>query len=619
MIEPTTTRRVQIGDFTLDLDTSTLQGPPGESQLDPKDLSVLLHLLEHSPRVVTTDELLERSWPGTIVGDNALQQVITRLRKAFADDARSPTYIETQPRRGYRFMVPAGATVQIHSDATPPELTKKPIIPAVLFGVLLLAAFAWMSNDELITDQPVKVVAIFDLVDVSPGADHAWLAKGIAGELRQQIGNFRDFETVPVSLLRDRRISDLAGDVDIVVDGTVQARDGSIEVKLDAVDLQAEKSLWTLSFPGESDDLVQLQKHIATDVARVFNSTVFTTESIYKPSAPEAYEPFLKWVYHSHGGRPDDATMHLERALDADPDWTIGWLELGNLYVRLANFLNDYEYVEKARAALARAREIEPSWGGWLEGNIVGFYDGDLRRAEALFRGDEHEFFYVFLMLNSGLYKEVRDYHLRSTEMYPYNSGAWDHLGVAEIALGNFHGGIEASQRCAYLAPPRSYNCHAGQIYGLPGVELASAKVLMAEMLDTQKLRSPGSVTYKINRQSMNWLAFLIAIEEGRISDARERAFEIPDDRARTAVMLLMIGDEKWKDYAADDAELFDFTRYAFAYSHAGVAHHPAAKEYVEDAGARMGYTREWRLELCEKANLWPEESGIRCDPEDYR
>ena len=68
MIEPTTTRRVKIGDFTLDLDTSTLQGPPGESQLDPKDLSVLLHLLEHSPRVVTTDELLERSWPGTIVG-----------------------------------------------------------------------------------------------------------------------------------------------------------------------------------------------------------------------------------------------------------------------------------------------------------------------------------------------------------------------------------------------------------------------------------------------------------------------------------------------------------------------------------------------------------------------
>jgi transcriptional activator of cad operon len=98
--------RLLVGDWVLDTGTQRLMRGGEAHPLDPKQLSVLLHLIEAAPGVVGYDALLERSWPGLIVGDNALHQVISHLRHQLGDDARHPRYIETLPKRGYRLLAP---------------------------------------------------------------------------------------------------------------------------------------------------------------------------------------------------------------------------------------------------------------------------------------------------------------------------------------------------------------------------------------------------------------------------------------------------------------------------------------------------------------------------------
>jgi DNA-binding winged helix-turn-helix (wHTH) protein/tetratricopeptide (TPR) repeat protein len=97
---------IQIGSATLDPGTQRLQVGRRNVRLDPKEMQVLLELAASAPDLVTRESLLARVWAGTVVGENALDQVIARLRRALRDDARHPGCIETLPRRGYRLMVP---------------------------------------------------------------------------------------------------------------------------------------------------------------------------------------------------------------------------------------------------------------------------------------------------------------------------------------------------------------------------------------------------------------------------------------------------------------------------------------------------------------------------------
>ncbi len=98
--------RLQIGDWWVEPAANEL-GRSGETvRIEPKAMQVLTTLAESSGRVVSREELLSGVWPGVIVGDEALTQTIIKLRKALGDNPRSPSYIETISKRGYRLIAP---------------------------------------------------------------------------------------------------------------------------------------------------------------------------------------------------------------------------------------------------------------------------------------------------------------------------------------------------------------------------------------------------------------------------------------------------------------------------------------------------------------------------------
>jgi pimeloyl-ACP methyl ester carboxylesterase/DNA-binding winged helix-turn-helix (wHTH) protein len=105
-----------FGPFRLDAVTGQLRRDDAVVPLAPKAFTVLQHLVTHAGQLITKDDLLELAWADVHVGDGALKVCIREIRRALADDPRTPTYIETAHRRGYRFI--AHVSIEAHAPLT---------------------------------------------------------------------------------------------------------------------------------------------------------------------------------------------------------------------------------------------------------------------------------------------------------------------------------------------------------------------------------------------------------------------------------------------------------------------------------------------------------------------
>jgi DNA-binding winged helix-turn-helix (wHTH) protein/Tol biopolymer transport system component len=153
-----------FGPFQLDAVERVLQRAGQPVPITPKALEVLLALVKRQGHVVQKEDLMREVWPGTFVEPNNLAFNISLLRKALGEDGAPPGYIETIPKRGYRFIanvteLPAGngnLEAKIPSEATAPGLTgagrphasRLPVMPAVLVLVaaLVIGAGIWMRG-----------------------------------------------------------------------------------------------------------------------------------------------------------------------------------------------------------------------------------------------------------------------------------------------------------------------------------------------------------------------------------------------------------------------------------------------------------------------------------------
>ena len=103
-------KRITFESFQLEPENGRLWSGEEEVALRPKSFAVLRYLLEHQGRLVTKEELLKTLWAGTVVSDGVLKVCVREIRKALGETAKEPRFIETVPRKGYRFIAPAGTS-----------------------------------------------------------------------------------------------------------------------------------------------------------------------------------------------------------------------------------------------------------------------------------------------------------------------------------------------------------------------------------------------------------------------------------------------------------------------------------------------------------------------------
>ncbi len=260
-------------------------------------------LLEHPGEVVTREELRSRVWPSESFGDfdQALNIAIGKLRSALGDSAENPRFIETLPKRGYRFIEdvsvldadarpkrqePAagdppgtdpGHKIQGAGLAVAPQRRQWPrrwVIGALALVLSLLIFFAWRFRWRAPAPTGSRSIAVLPLDNLSGDASQNYFADGMTDELitdLAQISALRVISRTSVMVYKGARkpLPQIARElnVDAVVEGTVLRSGDQVRITAQLIDASTDKHLWSQSYEGELRDTLALQNGLADTYA----------------------------------------------------------------------------------------------------------------------------------------------------------------------------------------------------------------------------------------------------------------------------------------------------------------------------------------------------------------
>jgi DNA-binding winged helix-turn-helix (wHTH) protein/TolB-like protein/Flp pilus assembly protein TadD len=383
--------RLQIGEWWADPATNEL-GRAGETQrIEPKVMEVLKVLASRPGGVVSREELLSLVWPGVVVGDEALTQSIIKLRRALGDDPRSPSYIETISKRGYRLIAPlesveaapaARADTATISPPQPPARPRARVFPFKLVGGIVLAllaavAFLYLSSrdqaqvaiDDLDApgawDSPrtgLVTVTVRPFEWLGAGDEHAYLARGIGTDLVTELSRLSGLRLIAASIAKPD--SPPALNVRYLVTGSVQRESETLRVNVHLVNAQTSEQLWSERFERPFRDLFAVQDEIIRRLIEKLPGKVSDAERLrlakrYTRSL-EAYEHFLRGQALFMVRRTEDneeARSHFRRAIELDAKFARAYASLAMTHAM------DYRLRPSGDTApsLARAFELAES------------------------------------------------------------------------------------------------------------------------------------------------------------------------------------------------------------------------------------------------------------------
>jgi TolB-like protein len=299
------------------------------TRLDGQPFRILLALLEVPGRVVTREELQHLLWPGDAYGEfeSGIGKAVYRLREALHDDADHPRFIETIPRRGYRFI----GAVQTPAPVAMPRR-------ALLLGVSTsLAALAAVSLWLFLANRPAPItsIAVLPFANLTGDPKHDPEADALTEALITRISQVASFQRVisRSSVMRYKStktpLPEIARAlrVEAIVEGALNQSGGRVQATVRLVQAASEQPLWTQSYDRPANEILSLQHAIAMDLG---SRTRALLPADQLPAAstrridPEAYRAFTRGApLCSHWGDGDwsVAVAELESALRRESDY----------------------------------------------------------------------------------------------------------------------------------------------------------------------------------------------------------------------------------------------------------------------------------------------------------
>src|SRR5215472_18898742 len=293
-------RILRFATFEVDLQARELRKNGLKLKLQGQPLEVLAMLLEQPGELVSRERLRERLWPtDTFVDfDHGVNTAINRLRESLGDSADNPRFIETLPRRGYRFLASVESSAPVAQalrvGAAVPEAPPVPakeagapfrkkkrlgwILAAVLLLGLLIAAGMGDFRHRLFGKQPhaaIQSIAVLPLVNLSNDANQDYFADGITEALTTDLGKISALRVISRTSVMQykgskKSLPEIARElqVDALVEGTVSRSGNHMRITANLVQASPERHLWAESYENEVDDILAVQTQVAQAVAR---------------------------------------------------------------------------------------------------------------------------------------------------------------------------------------------------------------------------------------------------------------------------------------------------------------------------------------------------------------
>jgi len=333
---------IRFGDYEADLRSGELRKRGTRIRLPGQSFAVLALLLEHPGELVTREELRARLWPSDVFVDfeNNLNTAVGRLREALGDSAEKPRFIETLPRRGYRFIARLSeAPVRVPSPARRIKLAVLPL--ENLSGDPAKEYFSDGMTEELITQLAGLAPERLGVIARTSAMHYKGTCKDIA-RIGRELG------------------------VDYVVEGSVRRADDRVRISAQLILVSDQTHLWAQSYDGELGDILKLQSEVAEAITRQIEVTVSPRRVI--TVVPEAYDAYVKGLYHFNQLHPsglDKAVEYFELAIGKDPRYAPAYGKLATAHALLGFFgwvaaSEAFPTAEKAALAALQVDDTHP-------------------------------------------------------------------------------------------------------------------------------------------------------------------------------------------------------------------------------------------------------------------
>ncbi|MDT7806913.1 MAG: hypothetical protein QOJ70_726 [Acidobacteriota bacterium] len=362
--------------------------------ISPRVFDLLLALVNARGHLLEKDELLRTVWEGSFVEEGNVNRQISTLRRILGDAAGSARFIETVPKRGYRFVAPVR---QLPSEES-----------VAAFDANEIHTSAERSIESARVESPTKtrrVIAVLPFkVAGSCEADGEYLGIGLADALITRLSNVRELVVRPTSAAA--RYSSPEQDIleagrelraSAVLDGRVQRADGRIRVTVQLVSVEEGATLWAEKFDESWTDIFAVQDSISERVAEALTVRLSREErdglTKHGTESPEAFQAYLRGRSYWNRFVEEDlrrAVEFFQLAIEIDPTYALAHCGVADCYnfVGLQGVLPPVVAFSKAKAAAARALEIDPTLAEAHTplGYVAFYYDWDWAGAESEFR-----------------------------------------------------------------------------------------------------------------------------------------------------------------------------------------------------------------------------------------
>jgi DNA-binding winged helix-turn-helix (wHTH) protein/TolB-like protein/Tfp pilus assembly protein PilF len=483
--------------------------------LTPKVFDILITLVEKRGQVVEKDDLMKRVWPSTFVEEGNLTQNVSLLRKALGESTSGVQFIETVPRRGYRFVAeisetwddesgPVAAGIAVTSgngnhvatvadaeaipqvtipgvaNPVPVGVSKRPgfrktsptfmlsiaAVVIVLSGVVYLTGWSKVGSAS-----PIQSIAVLPFVDETDDPDSQYINDKIAESLINSLSKLPQLRVVPRSVVAGYRGRDIDPrkvgkglNVRAVVTGRMRRHGDIISIQADLIDIDNVAQIWGQHYDHKLSDVLLVQDDISRDIFENLRLKL----NVEEKKQLEAYRLYLKgrnaWNKRT-GDALQEAIDYFQQAINIDPNYGAAYAGLADCYNMLVVYgrLQPKEGFPKAKEAAARALEMdEGSAEAHTSMAFIEFrWDWDRVETESEFQkaiklkpgyAPAHQWYSSYLVAVERFDEAIAEAK-RTEELEPLSFVASSHLGWIYYLAGQNDKAIEQCKKILELDP----------------------------------------------------------------------------------------------------------------------------------------------------------------------
>ena len=408
-----------FGPYQLEAEERVLLRDGQPVTLPPKDLETLLALVEKAGHIVEKEELLEKVWPGVFIEEGNLSRHIFNLRQVLGDSPDGRKYIETVPRRGYRFVasVRKDGETTASDPATSPasgrSQTARPVglrrtLRLVPLGVLTaLAVTAMLGSRRFWSQKPAPqraMLAVLPFANLSGDAREDYFADGLTEEMIAQLGQLQPAKLGVIartSIVRYKGTKETVAQigqelgVGYLLEGSVRRGGDRVRITAQLIHTGEQTHLWAETYERPLTDFLTIQREIAEKITHSLSIQLLPVETDSAATAPvnlESYDKYLLGLHELGQGTRESvnkAIQYLQEGIAKDAKDARLHSALAEAYAASTTYYRSpAEVMPRAKEAALRAVELDPNLasGHVRLGYVRLFFDWDWPAAEREYR-----------------------------------------------------------------------------------------------------------------------------------------------------------------------------------------------------------------------------------------